>query len=119
MYLTSNAAATQPARCRRYAVIVRERIDTQALIDKIKQPEDGADVVFEGVVRNNTRGRRTLYLDYEAYETMALKCMEELALQALSNFKIRDVAIVHRVGRMATSRILKFESACSASSSMH
>jgi len=92
--------AAQPARGRRYAVIVRERIDTQALIDKIKQPEDGADVVFEGIVRNNTRGRRTLYLDYEAYEPMALKCMEELALQALSNFKIRDVAIVHRVGRM-------------------
>src|SRR5205085_178631 len=48
--------AAQPARGQRYAVIVRERIDTQALIDKIKQPEDGADVVFEGVVRNQTSG---------------------------------------------------------------
>src|SRR5438552_6938698 len=94
------AGAAQRARGRRYAVIVRERIDTQALIDKIKQPEDGAAVIFEGIVRNNTRGRRTLYLDYEAYEPMALKQMEELALQALSNFKIRDVAIAHRVGRM-------------------
>jgi molybdopterin synthase catalytic subunit len=90
----------QPAGGRRYAAIVRERIDTQGLLDKIKQPEDGAAVVFEGVVRNNSRGRRTLYLDYEAYEAMALKQMEQLALQALSNFRIRDVSIVHRLGRL-------------------
>ena len=57
-------------------------------------------VVFEGVVRNNTRGRRTLYLDYEAYEEMALKQMEDLAERALAEFKIRDVAIVHRLGRL-------------------
>jgi len=91
--------SAQPIAGHRCA-IVRERIDTQALIDEIKQPEDGATVIFEGIVRNNTHGRRTLYLDYEAYEPMALTRMEELALQALSNFKIRDVAIVHRVGRM-------------------
>jgi len=84
----------------KHAAIVREPIDTQALLDGIKQTEDGAAVVFEGVVRDNTRGRRTLYLDYEAYEEMALKQMEELAEQALSQFKVRDVAIVHRLGRL-------------------
>jgi molybdopterin synthase catalytic subunit len=84
----------------KHAAIVREAIDTRALLDGIKQPEDGAAVVFEGVVRDNTRGRRTLYLDYEAYEEMALKQMEELAEQALSQFKVRDVAIVHRLGRL-------------------
>ena len=52
------------------------------------------------VVRNHTRGRRTLYLDYEAYEEMALKQMEELAERALADFKIRDVVIVHRLGRL-------------------
>ena len=67
---------------------------------EIKQPEDGAAVVFEGVVRNNSRGRRTLYLEYEAYDPMALKQMEELGHQALSNFKIRNVSIVHRIGRL-------------------
>ncbi len=76
-----------------HASIIRERIDTQAVVEKIKHPEDGAAVVFEGVVRNNTRGRRTLYLDYEAYEEMALKQMEELALEALGQFKVRDVAL--------------------------
>jgi molybdopterin synthase catalytic subunit len=66
----------------------------------IKRGEDGAAVVFEGVVRDNTRGRRTLYLDYEAYEDMAMKQMEELTGQALSRFSIRDVAVVHRLGRL-------------------
>ena len=66
----------------------------------IKRPEDGAAVVFEGIVRNHTRGRRTLYLDYEAYEEMALKQMEELAARALAEYKIRDVAMVHRLGRL-------------------
>src|SRR3954468_20845513 len=41
--------------------LTREKIDTQKILDRIKHPEDGAAVVFEGVVRNNTRGRRTLY----------------------------------------------------------
>ena len=82
------------------AVIVREPIDTRAALEKIKRPEDGAAIVFEGVVRNHTRGRQTLYLDYEAYEEMALKQMEELAAQALEQFKVRDVLIVHRLGRL-------------------
>jgi molybdopterin converting factor subunit 1 len=82
------------------AVIVRDAIDTQKVLDGIKQGEDGAAVVFEGVVRNQTRGRRTIYLDYEAYEAMALQQMEELAGQALKQFQIRAVALVHRLGRL-------------------
>ncbi len=80
--------------------IVRAKIDTQRILDEIKQPEDGAAVVFEGVVRNNTRSRRTLHLDYESYEEMALKQLESLADQAIHNYKVRDVVIVHRVGRL-------------------
>jgi len=82
------------------AAIVHEPIDTRAVLERIKRPEDGAAIVFEGVVRNNTRGRKTLYLDYEAYEEMALKQMEELAVQALGQFHVRDVAVVHRLGRL-------------------
>lgn len=82
------------------ASIIREKIDTQVVLHRLKQPEDGAAVVFEGVVRNNTRGRRTLYLDYEAYEAMALKQMEALAEQALAQFKVRDAVLVHRLGRL-------------------
>jgi len=86
-----------------HCAIVREKIGTQRIVDGIKRGEDGATAVFEGIVRNNTRGRRTLYLEYEAYEEMALKKMEELARQVLGEFKIRDVALVHRLGRLEIS----------------
>jgi MoaE-MoaD fusion protein len=80
--------------------IVREKIDSQVICDRLKNAEDGALVVFEGIVRNNSRGRRTLFLDYEAYEEMALRQLGTLAEQALARFQVRDVAIVHRVGRL-------------------
>lgn len=82
------------------AFIVREKIEPESVVQALKDPEDGAVVVFDGIVRNNTRGRRTLYLDYEAYEEMALQQMEGLAEHAIADFKIRDVAIVHRLGRL-------------------
>jgi molybdopterin synthase catalytic subunit len=80
--------------------LTRETIQTEALVAAAKHAEDGAVVVFDGIVRNHTRGRQTLYLDYEAYEEMALKQMEELAEQARGNFAIRHVTLVHRLGRL-------------------
>jgi len=80
--------------------IVRERIETEQILAGIKQAEDGAVVVFEGIVRNHTRSRRTLFLDYEAYEPMALSQMNALAEKILANFKVRQVRIVHRLGRL-------------------
>ena len=80
--------------------IVKGPIPAAAIAAQLRAGEDGAVVTFEGIVRNNTRGRRTLYLDYEAYEPMALKELEGLAAQALREFSIRDIRIVHRVGRM-------------------
>jgi len=90
----------QPAGRRRYSSIIRETIDTRGVLERVKRGEDGAAVVFEGVVRNQTRGRRTLYLEYEAYEEMARQQMEELAERALKQFQVRDVALVHRLGRL-------------------
>jgi molybdopterin converting factor subunit 1 len=83
-----------------HAALVRHPIDGASIITAIKQPEDGAVVVFDGIVRNHTRGRRTLYLDYTAYEPMALRQMEQLAQQALASHAIRDVWVVHRLGRL-------------------
>lgn len=80
--------------------IVREPIDTEAVVGRLKRPADGAAVIFDGVVRDNTRGRRTLYLDYEAYEAMALKQMESLAVEARARFGVREASIVHRLGRL-------------------
>jgi molybdopterin synthase catalytic subunit len=98
--VSGGASDSQSNGDRRSCFIVREKIDTQAVLAKLKHPADGAAVVFEGVVRDNTRGRRTFYLVYEAYEEMALKQMDGLIEQAQQQFPIRAVSIVHRLGRL-------------------
>ena len=80
--------------------LVREAIDSAVIEREIKAGADGAVCVFDGIVRDNTRGRATLHLDYEAYEEMALKQMLELRQQAMARFGVREVAIVHRLGRL-------------------
>jgi molybdopterin synthase catalytic subunit len=80
--------------------LTRERIDAERIVAEAKSGEDGAVVVFDGIVRNHSRGRRTLYLDYEAYEEMALRQMRELALKARERFGVRQVTMVHRLGRL-------------------
>ncbi len=78
----------------------REPIDASSLVAQVKEGEDGAVVVFDGIVRNNTRGRATLFLDYEAYEAMALSQMQTLAHDAQQRFGVRRTALVHRLGRL-------------------
>jgi molybdopterin synthase catalytic subunit/molybdopterin converting factor small subunit len=80
--------------------LVREPIDTEAVAVRAKRPSAGAVVIFDGIVRDNTRGRRTLYLEYEAYEEMALKQMRALAVEARSRFEVRGASIIHRLGRL-------------------
>ena len=84
----------------KHCAIVREPIDVREVREDLEDPGDGAAVLFDGVVRNNTRGRRTLYLDYEAYEQMALNEMEKLSQAALERYQVRDVRIIHRLGRL-------------------
>lgn len=80
--------------------LTRAPIESEKLVASAKEGEDGAVVVFDGIVRNNSRGRRTLHLDYEAYEEMALKQMSELATQARERFGVRHITLVHRLGRL-------------------
>ena len=80
--------------------LVRERIVPHDVVPPLERPEDGAIVIFDGIVRNHSRNRRTLHLEYDAYESMALGKLEELAKQAIERFAIRNLAIVHRLGRI-------------------
>jgi len=82
------------------SALTREPIEAEKLIAAAKRGEDGAVVVFDGVVRNNSRGRQTLYLDYEAYEEMAARQMDALTREALSRFGVREVKLLHRLGRL-------------------
>jgi MoaE-MoaD fusion protein len=80
--------------------LTRDVIPSDELVRAAKQGGDGAVVVFDGIVRDNTRGRKTLYLDYEAYDEMALQQMTELTAQAVEKFGVRGVTLVHRLGRL-------------------
>ena len=80
--------------------LVREVIDTRKVADGLQRPEDGAVVIFEGVVRNHSQDRPVRFLEYDAYEPMARKKLEEIESRAKKEFEIRDIAIVHRLGHM-------------------
>jgi MoaE-MoaD fusion protein len=80
--------------------LVREPIRVQEIAESLKAAEDGALVVFDGFVRNSFRNRRTLYLEYEAYEAMALAKMREIGAQVRQKFMIHRLVMVHRLGRL-------------------
>ncbi len=80
--------------------ILDVELPASEVIAEIKAGADGAVCVFDGIVRNNTRGRETLYLDYEAYREMALAQMQALVAEAATRFGIRDAALLHRLGRL-------------------
>ncbi|MGA7156874.1 MAG: molybdenum cofactor biosynthesis protein MoaE [Acidobacteriaceae bacterium] len=94
--------------------LVREPIDTTSVVQGLKSGADGAVCIFDGIVRDNTRGRQTLHLDYEAYEEMALKQMHLLRSQAIDHFGVREVAIVHRLGRLTVGETSVFIAVASA-----
>jgi molybdopterin synthase catalytic subunit/molybdopterin converting factor small subunit len=83
--------------------LTRETIEAEKIVAALKRGEDGAVVVFDGIVRNHSCGRRTLHLDYEAYEEMAIRQMRDLGRQALDRFSVRQVTMVHRLGRLEIS----------------
>jgi len=83
-----------------YFRLTRSPIPTADLVRQQKAHKDGAVVVFEGVVRNNSQGRKTLYLEYEAYEPMAIHKMEEIGAEVRRKFDIDHLGMVHRLGRL-------------------
>jgi len=83
-----------------FFALTRQAIDAAAIARRLLRGEDGAVVNFEGVVRNNTKGRMTRYLDYECYEPMAVKTMAEIGREISQSHPIGRIAMVHRLGRM-------------------
>jgi molybdopterin converting factor subunit 1 len=94
--------------------LVHEPIRAAQIVADLKGPADGAVVVFEGIVRNHSHGRKTLYLDYEAYEPMALAKMREIGATIRTKFEVDRIAIVHRIGRLAISETSVFIGVSSA-----
>jgi molybdopterin converting factor subunit 1 len=80
--------------------ITREPINISDLRARLLEGDSGAAVIFDGVVRNNTKGRRTLYLEYEGYTEMALKTMAQIGREVREKWAINRFGVIHRLGRL-------------------
>jgi molybdopterin synthase catalytic subunit len=80
--------------------LTTEAIDVGEVARRVVLPECGATVTLDGYAREWTRGKRTLYLVYEAYDSMALTEMRRLGAEAHKQFEIAHIGIVHRTGRI-------------------
>lgn len=96
----SGAFLRESAENGNFFALTCKQIDTRVLIHRVLKGEDGAVVTFEGVVRNNTNGRRTRFLDYECYEPMAVDMMARIGRELAAQFDINRIVMVHRLGRL-------------------
>ncbi|MBK6283157.1 MAG: molybdenum cofactor biosynthesis protein MoaE [Draconibacterium sp.] len=78
-------------------------ISYSEIFDEFRHPSSGAVVLFSGEVRNNNKGREVTHLEYEAYEPMANKMIEEILVEAKSRFKLNQAECVHRLGKVEIS----------------
>lgn len=93
-------AQTSVCESRDFFELTTDPIDVGAIARRVVLPECGATVTLDGYAREWTRGRRTLYLVYEAYAPMAMREMERLGQEARAKFEIAHIGIVHRTGRL-------------------
>lgn len=84
-----------------YAAVVDGPIDPARLLGDVVSDDDGAALLFWGVVRNRNEGRAVSHLEYSAYAEMAERMMQRIGEEAIARFGIGDVRVVHRVGRLA------------------
>jgi molybdopterin synthase catalytic subunit len=83
-----------------YFALTRHAIDTRAVMARLLSGAEGAVVTFEGTVRNQTKGRPVLCLDYECYEPMAIGMMARIGHEIAGAHQVNRVALVHRLGRL-------------------
>ena len=80
--------------------VVEGRIMESELVARVASPRAGAITTFHGVVRNNSLGRKVLYLIYEAYPPMAIREMEKIEAEVRQRWEVEKLAITHRIGRL-------------------
>ncbi|MEM7548932.1 MAG: molybdenum cofactor biosynthesis protein MoaE [Bacteroidota bacterium] len=78
--------------------LTQEHINVQQIIDSVYSNNAGAVDVFIGTVRNNTKGKNVVKLDFEAYEPMALKELKMIAKEAKEKWPVEKLSIVHAIG---------------------
>ena len=100
MQIKSVKAKTTTENQTDFYELTTEPLDVGAIARRIVPEECGAIVTLDGFVRRFTKGRETFYLEYEAYQPMAIKEMEKLGALVREQFDIAHVGIVHRLGKL-------------------
>ncbi len=80
--------------------LTREPLDRNALVKAVSHPSIGGIVVFEGVVRDNARGKQVCYLEYDVYEEMAVEQIRVIIAEAQQHWGVERVAVAHRFGHL-------------------
>ncbi len=80
--------------------ITRDALDRDALVAAVSHPSVGGVVIFEGVVRDNARGKQIRYLEYDVYPEMAIKQIRTIVAEAEKRWGVDRVAVAHRIGRI-------------------
>jgi molybdopterin synthase catalytic subunit len=75
-------------------------IDEAEVLGYVRAPEAGGIDLFIGTTRDNANGKDVRWLEYTAYEPMALKMMQQIAVDAAKKWQLTKIAIVHRTGRV-------------------
>src|SRR5438874_8686536 len=85
--------------------ILRKALNVAECVEWIKTPEAGGIDVFIGTVRDSTKGKKVIRLEFEAYESMALKEMKKIAEQSFEQWPLKKVLIHHRTGILQVGEI--------------
>ncbi|MCH7760458.1 molybdenum cofactor biosynthesis protein MoaE [candidate division TA06 bacterium] len=80
--------------------ITREDLCLEELVKAVESPEVGAIATFSGTTRNHSEGRKVLSLEYETFEGMAEKKLREIGEEIKKQWRVKGVAIAHRIGRI-------------------
>lgn len=85
--------------------LTEDPIDVTDVMERVVRPEAGAISTFIGIAREYTNGKRTLFLEYQAYPSMAEKMLQKIGKEVEENWGNASIAIVHRIGRLEISEI--------------
>ncbi|MCI0763723.1 molybdenum cofactor biosynthesis protein MoaE [Bacillus sp. TL12] len=85
--------------------VVHEAIRVEEVINQVSRREAGAITLFIGTVREFTKGKKTLSLEYQAYETMAVKMLSQIGKEIEKKWPDTQVAITHRIGKLKITDI--------------
>jgi molybdopterin synthase catalytic subunit len=85
--------------------ILSQALNIQYCIDQVMSPESGGIDVFIGTVRNATKGKAVVRLEFEAYEKMAIAEMEKIAQRAIEKWPVQKLLIHHRTGVLEVGEV--------------